>query len=338
MKRVYGILAALTVLMPMSASEPDSVPVVTFQALPQYPFEMYAKGFPGEVVVDFVVDTKGDVRNAYAVKWTNAGFIPAALAAVSRWKFKPSIKNGKPVNTHLQVPIIFDLGTDLDPAKVTDPEMLYNLGVWFLNGTGRPRNDEKAFDCYHRSAERNFVQAQYALGLMYANGRGVARNPAEGFRWLLKAAESKYSPAQCAVGMAYAAGEYVPKDLATAVSWYRKSAKQKFARAQYLFAICLNTGAGAPMDRKEAAKQLEFAARQNLVAAQVLLGQWYYVGETVPKDNVHAYVWWSLAALTGDKTAKEDLANIEREVSSDQRTAATKLAASISAEFRSTPQ
>ncbi|MDB6093689.1 MAG: hypothetical protein JWM32_1251 [Verrucomicrobia bacterium] len=338
MKRIYVILVALAVLLPMSAAELDSVPVLTFQVLPKYPLEMYQKGSPGEVVVDFVVDAKGYVRNPYAVKWSHPGFIPAALGAVSQWQFKPGMKGDRPVNTHMQVPVIFTLDPDLDPGQVTEPEMLYNLGVWFMTGTGRPKSEEKAFACYRRSAEQNFAQAEYALGLMYANGRGVPKDPAEGFRWFLKAGEAKFGPAQCEVGMAYATGEEVPKDLAAAVAWYRKSAKQKFARAQYLLAIHLDTGAGTPIDLKEAAKQLEAAARQNLVAAQVLLGQWYCVGEAVPKDMVRAHVWWSLAAFTGNGTAKENLAQIERELSSAQKADAIKLAAAISAAFQATPQ
>ncbi len=51
----------------------DQQPRPTFQARPQYPFELRRAGVTGTVVVDFVVDQNGDVQNARALKSTLAG-------------------------------------------------------------------------------------------------------------------------------------------------------------------------------------------------------------------------------------------------------------------------
>lgn len=87
----------------------DHTPVARFQARPQYPFEMRRAGINGEVVVDFVVDTNGDVTDAYALRSSRKEFEAAAVQAVSKWKFKPGRKGGQDVNTHLQIPIVFSL-------------------------------------------------------------------------------------------------------------------------------------------------------------------------------------------------------------------------------------
>jgi RNA polymerase sigma factor (sigma-70 family) len=87
----------------------DQTPVVRFQGRPQYPFEMRRAGIGGEVVVDFVVDTNGEVQNAQALRSSRQEFEPAAVAAVSKWKFKPGRKGGQDVLTHMQVPIVFSL-------------------------------------------------------------------------------------------------------------------------------------------------------------------------------------------------------------------------------------
>ena len=87
----------------------DQTPVPKFQARPQYPFEMRRAGIAGEVVVDFIVDTNGDVQNAYALRSSQREFEAAAVAAVSKWKFKPGRKGGRDVPTHMQVPIVFTL-------------------------------------------------------------------------------------------------------------------------------------------------------------------------------------------------------------------------------------
>jgi len=90
----------------------DQTPVAKFQARPQYPFEMRRAGIAGEVVVDFIVDTNGDVQNAYALRSSQREFEAAAVQAVSKWKFKPGRKGGRDVPTHMQVPIVFTLNEE----------------------------------------------------------------------------------------------------------------------------------------------------------------------------------------------------------------------------------
>ncbi len=93
-------------------SKLDQQPVARFQARPQYPFEMRRAGISGEVLVDFIVDTNGDVRNAFSAHSSQREFENAAVQAVSKWKFKPGRKNGHAVYTHMQVPIVFTLNED----------------------------------------------------------------------------------------------------------------------------------------------------------------------------------------------------------------------------------
>lgn len=90
----------------------DQRPVARVQVQPQYPFEMRRAGVTGEVTVDFIVDTNGDVQNAYALKSSQREFESAAVQAVSKWKFKPGRKGGRNVNTHMQVPIVFTLNDE----------------------------------------------------------------------------------------------------------------------------------------------------------------------------------------------------------------------------------
>lgn len=90
-------------------SQLDQKPVPRFQARPVYPAALREKKVSGEAVVDFIVDTNGDVQNAFALRNTHPAFGEAAVAAVAKWKFKPGRKAGRDVNTHMQVPIVFTL-------------------------------------------------------------------------------------------------------------------------------------------------------------------------------------------------------------------------------------
>ncbi|HVU33964.1 MAG TPA: TonB family protein [Opitutaceae bacterium] len=76
---------------------------------PVYPMTMRLTGTTGDVMIDFVVDTTGRVRNPYALSASNPLFAERAVAAVKQWRFYPGRKNGHNVNTHMRVPVKFRL-------------------------------------------------------------------------------------------------------------------------------------------------------------------------------------------------------------------------------------
>jgi TonB family protein len=71
------------------------------------------------VVVDFIVDTTGRVRNPVAVRSTHEAFSGHAVLAVRQWVFEPGLRNGQLVNTHMQVPVLFQFSEveDAGPRK-----------------------------------------------------------------------------------------------------------------------------------------------------------------------------------------------------------------------------
>ncbi|MSU49735.1 MAG: TonB family protein [Opitutus sp.] len=100
-------------------SKLDQRPAAKFQARPSYPIEMRRAGTTGEVVVDFVVDEKGEVKNAVALRSSQLEFESSAVEAVSQWKFTPGQKAGLAVNTHMQVPIVFTINTKSGAGQLT---------------------------------------------------------------------------------------------------------------------------------------------------------------------------------------------------------------------------
>ena len=91
----------------------DRSPEPVLQPPPQFPIAMRREAQDGTVAVEFIVDTQGRVLEPVVIESTHHGFDDAALAGVSRWKFKPGYKNGRKVNTRMRVPIVFKL---LDPT------------------------------------------------------------------------------------------------------------------------------------------------------------------------------------------------------------------------------
>jgi len=90
-------------------SKVDQLPEVIIQIPPDYPYQLRSDGVIGQVLVDCIVDSHGDVKNAFAASSSRHEFEVPAVRAVNNWKFEPGQRRGRPVNTHVQVPIVFSI-------------------------------------------------------------------------------------------------------------------------------------------------------------------------------------------------------------------------------------
>jgi TonB family protein len=86
---------------------------------PAYPREGLARKLDGDVTVSFTIDDRGTVKNARAVRSSDAMFEAPALAAISQWKYLPRIVAGKRVAVdRVQTVIRFMLEPPSPPKPV----------------------------------------------------------------------------------------------------------------------------------------------------------------------------------------------------------------------------
>jgi len=90
----------------------EVVPRATAKTPPKYPSELMKAGKTGDVLVEFVVDEKGTVIEARAVRSSDRGFESAAVEAIKKWTFEAGRRGGLPVNTRLQQPIAFTISKE----------------------------------------------------------------------------------------------------------------------------------------------------------------------------------------------------------------------------------
>ncbi len=90
----------------------DQPPVLRVPVSPTYPFDMRRAGISGEVVVEFIVDSKGDVVAVQVIRSSQREFEQPAQQAVNKWKFRPGRKGGRAVNTRVQQAISFNLNDE----------------------------------------------------------------------------------------------------------------------------------------------------------------------------------------------------------------------------------
>ena len=86
----------------------DLIPTVQFP--PHYPPAARLRGVEGFVEVEFIVSKKGRVREPRVLRAEpESVFERAALRAVAGWRFKPTLRDGKPVPVRARQRIDFDL-------------------------------------------------------------------------------------------------------------------------------------------------------------------------------------------------------------------------------------
>ncbi len=86
----------------------DPQPIVRIP--PQYPRRAAQRGQEGYVIVEFTIAVDGSVKDPRVVESSSSVFDREAVRAVSRWKYRPQIANGEPIERPgLRVTIDFQL-------------------------------------------------------------------------------------------------------------------------------------------------------------------------------------------------------------------------------------
>lgn len=83
--------------------------IASVQKLIKYPEMAVMAGIEGRVVVEFIIDQEGNVRDPVIVRGIGGGCDEEALRAVSKAKFIPGKQRGKPVLVRFSLPINFSL-------------------------------------------------------------------------------------------------------------------------------------------------------------------------------------------------------------------------------------
>jgi TonB family protein len=79
------------------------------QALPVYPSEAKRAGVQGSVIFRAIIAKDGSIRDLDVIEGVCALSTPAA-DAVRRWRYKPTLVNGEPVEVDTTITVIFTLG------------------------------------------------------------------------------------------------------------------------------------------------------------------------------------------------------------------------------------
>lgn len=99
-------------------TELDKTPAVRNQTKPHFPTELKDKGISGRALISFTVDASGRVHDLQTVEATHPEFAESSLAAISEWRFSPGEIDGTPVNTRIEIPMMFTINQNKFAADV----------------------------------------------------------------------------------------------------------------------------------------------------------------------------------------------------------------------------
>jgi protein TonB len=86
-----------------------SQPAVIFKVDPEYSEEARKAKYSGTVMLSVIVDAEGHARDIHVARSLGMGLDEKAIEAVGKWKFRPGMKGGQPVNVRATIEVNFRL-------------------------------------------------------------------------------------------------------------------------------------------------------------------------------------------------------------------------------------
>jgi TonB family protein len=134
---------------------------------PVYTEEARQARVQGVVILEAIIDEKGDVANIRVLKQLPLGLDKVAVAAVSTWKFKPATRDGVPVKVYYTLTVNFQMDDSPDPLAL--------LGLLAHERAARPRAADAA-DVGQIEGELTAGRRTFDEALRWAEGyRGESR-------------------------------------------------------------------------------------------------------------------------------------------------------------------
>ncbi|MBM3645972.1 MAG: sel1 repeat family protein [Alphaproteobacteria bacterium] len=191
----------------------------------------------------------------------------------------------------------------------------HRLALVFADGTGVPRNEERAAELFRRAAEAGHRRAQLNLATLHWRGRGVARDPVEARAWFEKAAADGDPHAQYLLGRTFDDTAQPGADLMRAIDLFRRAAERGHPLAALRLGLALSDPITPRRDVAQAQRWLTHAWESGVPEAALALGD---LAARMPAQRdkarneellANALGWYRLAADAGVPSAQFKLAN-----------------------------
>ena len=305
MFRVFILLAAVPPFCPLMAQSspvhmgPGVTPPQIIQKVePKYTAEATAAHIQGNVVVQLVVDEQGMPTKIAVLSPLGFGLDERALAAIETWRFRPGVKDNKPVAVAATIEVSFRfIGEPFDSTherRRTD----FNIAIKNLSNPNE-KVVASAVETLRKLAHDKFAPAVGMLGIMLLSGDHVDKNPEEALGLLKKAADKHYGPALGELGALYVSGDHVERDVEKGLELMREGSLLGSLKAQYALGMRYETGVQVEKDVERSRRYYRLCAARGAAPCQLQLGKLL-----LDTDAVQGVAWLRLAADQGQSEAR----------------------------------
>lgn len=198
-------------------------------------------------------------------------------------------------------------------AKQWHPDAMNNIGAIYE----KQGKLSEAFPWYLQAAFQGSPNAQGSCGFALSNGRGVDANPERAAVFYRLAALNGNAIAQSNLSGLFSVGKGVRQDHKEAFRWSSLSAHQGYSPAQTRLGDLYERGEGVEASMEKAAYWFLKGSLQDNTTAQELLGIQYLTGSAGVKDELIAYMWFSIALKLGSANALKNLKLIQLDTNSE---------------------
>ena len=150
-------------------------PRLTYAPGPKYPRAARNVGHQGTSILSLVIGTNGRPHDITILRPLDEELDACAIAAVRKWRYKPALRDGEPLEVQVHARIKFRLHNksygriaDLwDRSDKSDPRADLQLSKAYIDGNGVPQDYQLAFEFLKMAADWNLPEAQFLMGEHY---------------------------------------------------------------------------------------------------------------------------------------------------------------------------
>ena len=248
-------------------------PILKHKEEPAYDKAALQDQIQGSVLLGVVIDQQGRPRNIEVISPLGHGLDEKAIEAVSRWRFKPAMKEGQPVRVRASIEVSFRIEHKDFDAKAEQRRISYNAIVSRLAQTKGATPTEDDVKKMKDLVDKGSAPARYLYGLWQMEGTGVPKDVTNGFTQIRRSAEMNYAPAMYNVAEAQLQGDLLPKDEAQAMVMMRDAANRGSRQAQFTLGLMYENGNRLPKDADSAEKYFQLCAAAGTPECQLHLGK-----------------------------------------------------------------
>ncbi|MGA7686862.1 MAG: TonB family protein [Terriglobales bacterium] len=176
---------------PIDSAYDVDPPRLTYSPSPKYPKDARNLGHQGTSILSLVVGKDGRPHDVAIMRPLDPELDDCAIAAVSKWRYQPALRDGEPVEVTVHARIRFRVYNKSyghtaqlwDRSDSNDPKADLQLWKAYLDGNGVPQDDQLAFEFLKMAADWNFSEAQFLMGEHYYRDVDNAPDYVNAYRW-----------------------------------------------------------------------------------------------------------------------------------------------------------